>query len=211
MAIFRSFFAGLGFLTFLVILAASGWFFRDDIAAWLGNRGGERIVMVEPSPELAAKVEDTLRELAEGGGARETRLTETELQSYFQYRLIDQLPPGVEDPAIDLRDSTIVITAKLDFTRLSVAGAATENLRRMLGDSARVSGEVYPQIGGPGEGRIQILSLQAGIITVPPFLIGAAIEQLGLRADGAAVLVDIPEDVVDVRVENEEIIFLRDK
>ncbi len=211
MAIFRSFFAGLGFLTFLVILVAGGWFFREDIAAWLTNRGGEEIVMVEPNPELAAKVEETVRELVEGRGDRETRLTETELQSYVQYRLVDHLPSGVEDVAIDLRDSTVVVTAKLDFVQLTVAGAAAENLRRVLGDSARVSGELYPRIGGPGEGRVQIISLQAGVISVPPFLIGPAVEQLGLRADGPVVLVAIPEDMVEIRVENGEIILLRDR
>ncbi|MCG8467206.1 MAG: hypothetical protein MJB57_03220 [Gemmatimonadetes bacterium] len=145
MAIIRSFFAGIGFLTVVVILAIAGWLFREDIASWLGTSGGEEIVMAEPSPELAARVEETLREIAEGAGDRETRLTETELQSYLQYRLIDRLPDGVDDPAVDLRDSTLAVTAMLDFTRLAVAGAAVENLRRMMGTPPRCRARYIPR------------------------------------------------------------------
>jgi len=211
MAIIRSFFASIGFVVFVAALAAAGWFFREDIAGWLGTRGGEEIVMTEPSPELAMGVEETIREVTEGEGDRETRLSEVELQSYVQYRLVNQLPDGVDDPAIELRDSTLFVTAMLDLTRLAVAGAAVENLRRMMGDSAKVTGEVYPEIAGPGRARLHVLSLQAGVFPVPPFLIGSAIQQLGLEADGQAALFQIPEDVTQVFIQNDELVLIRDR
>ena len=212
MGIFRRLFTGLGFLTFLLILLLAGWIFREDIEAWLANVGADEIVVVETTPEFgpeaAADVDAALEELAAGGGAAETRFTETELQSYVRYELTPRLPAGVGEPAVELRDSTVAFSVMLDFARLPIDADQAASLARLLGDSARVAGEVFPQVGESGEGRLHLVSIQAGVIPVPPLMLGVAAQQLGLRADGRTVLFDIPETVVDVRVENEEIVLL---
>ena len=212
MGIFRRLFTGLGFLTFLLILLLAGWIFREDIEAWLANVGADEIVVVETTPEFgpeaAADVDAALEELAAGGGAAETRFTETELQSYVRYALTPRLPAGVGEPAVELRDSTVAFSVMLDFARLPIDADQAASLARLLGDSARVAGEVFPQVGESGEGRLHLVSIQAGVIPVPPLMLGVAAQQLGLRADGRTVLFDIPETVVDVRVENEEIVLL---
>ncbi|WP_419940882.1 hypothetical protein [Candidatus Palauibacter sp.] len=208
MGIFRRLFTGLGFLVFLLALLVTGWILREDIERWLANVDGEDIAMPEPSPEAAARVETVLRELASGGGAAETRFTEMELQSYVEYILATQLPAGIGAPAIELRDSTVALSAQVDFTRLTIAGDAAASLGRMFGDSALVAVEVFPEVGEVGEGRIHLVSLQAGVIPVHPLLLGMAGQQLGLRMNGQALLFDIPAAVADVRVENEEIILL---
>ncbi len=215
MGIFRRLFTGLGFLTFLLILLLAGWIFREDIEAWLANVGADEIVVVETTPEFgpeaAADVDAALEELAAGGGAAETRFTETELQSYVRYELTPRLPAGVGEPAVELRDSTVAFSVMLDFARLPIDADLAASLARLLGDSARVAGEVLPQVGESGEGRLHLVSIQAGVIPVPPLMLGMAAQQLGLRADGRTVLFDIPETVVDVRVENEEIILLMNR
>ncbi|WP_419166921.1 hypothetical protein [Candidatus Palauibacter sp.] len=208
MGIFRRLFTGLGFLVFLLALLVTGWILREDIERWLANVDGEDIAMPEPSPEAAARVETVLRELASGGGGAETRFTEMELQSYVEYSLAPRLPAGIGAPAIELRDSTVALSAQVDFTRLTIAGDAAASLGRMFGDSAVVAAEVFPEVGEVGEGRIHLVSLQAGVIPVPPLLLGMAGQQLGLRMNGQALLFDIPAAVADVRVENEEIILL---
>lgn len=208
MALIRNMFAGIGCLTVLLVLAVAAWFYRDEIREWVDGRN--EIVMSEPSPELAVRAEEKIQEVIDGEGDRETRLTELELQSYVQYRLVDRLPPGVYDPAVDLRDSTIAVSARLDLRRLEIEGSAADNLRRAIGDSALVTSEVYPTIDGPGRGRATILSLQAGMLPVPPMLIGMGIQQLGLENQGNAVLLTLPEDVIGFRVENEEVILIRD-
>jgi hypothetical protein len=205
----RNLFAGIGCLTVLVILGVVAWIFRDDIASWMNSR--DEIVMGEPSPELAIVAEEKIQELIEGRGDRETRFTEAELQSYVQYRLVDRLPPGVGDPAVDLLDSTIAVSAALDFTRLDVGGAAVENLRRVMGDSATVTSEIYPTVGGPGSGRIEVLTLQAGVFPVPPMLIGTAIQGLGLPSEGRVVILAIPADVIELRIESETLVLIRDR
>ena len=215
MGIFRKLFKGLGFLIFLLILLIVGWIFRGDIEAWLANLGADEIVVVESTPEFgpeaAARVDAALQELAAGGGAAETRFTETELQSYVRYELTSRLPAGVGEPAVELRDSTVAFTIMLDFTQLPIDADVAGSLARTLGDSARVAGEVLPGVGESGEGRLHLVSLQAGILPVPPMMIGMAALQLGLRADGRTVLFDIPETVADVRVENEEVILLMNR
>ena len=211
MGIFRRIFTGLGFLIFLLILLAGAWIFREDIEAWLANVGGDEIVVAESTPEFgpeaAARVEAALLELAAGGGATETRFTETELQSYVRYALA--LPSGVAEPAIELRDSTVAFSAMLDFRRLEIGTDAAANLSRMLGDSARVAGELLPRVGEMGEGQLRVVSLQAGVFPVPPMVLGMAAQQVGLRADGRTVLFEIPATVSEVRVENGEIVLLR--
>lgn len=209
MALVKNAFATIGFFTVVLVVGLGGWLFRDEIKTWVNERN--EVVMTEPSPELAVVAAEKLRELFEGEGGRETRLTEAELQSYVQYRAAERLPAGVNNPAVDLQDSTLAVSAGLDLTLLEVAGDAVENLRRVIGDSALVSSELYPRVMAPGRGRVDVLSLQAGLLPVPPMLIGMAIQQLGFPNEGSALLLDLPTDVIELRIENQELVLIRDR
>lgn len=203
----KNFFAWIGCLTALVIVVLAAWFFREDIQAWLTQ--GDEIVMSEPSVELAISAEEKLEAIADGTASGEVRLSEMELQSYVQYRLAERLPAGVTDPAVDLLDSTVAMSAALDFTRLEVAAEQVEMLRRMMGDSATVRTELYPTVGAPGEGRIEVLSLQAGVVPVPGPFIGMVLDGVGIEADGQTAILRIPDDVESIRVQDEEIVLVR--
>ena len=209
MALIKNAFATIGFFTVVLVLGLGGWIFRDEIKTWVNEKN--EVSMAEPSRELADVAAAKLQELLEGEGGRETRFTEAELQSYVQYYGVDRLPAGVDNPAVDIRDSTLAVSAALDLTRLEIEADAVENLRRVLGDSALVSSEIYPRVTSPGQGRLDIISLQAGLFPVPPMLIGTAIQQLGLPNEGAALLIDFPTDVIDLRIENEELVLVRDR
>lgn len=209
MALVRNAFATIGFLTVVTVLGLGGWIFRDEIKNWVNDRN--EVVMTEPSAELADVAADKIQAIFEGEGGRETRLTEAELQSYVQYHGARRLPAGVNNPAVDIQDSTLAVSAGLDLTVLDVGGDAVENLRRVIGDSALVSSEIYPRVTGPGRGRVEILSLTAGLFPIPPMLIGTAIQQLGLPNEGSALLLDFPEDVIELRIENEELVLVRDR
>ena len=209
MGIFRRLFSGIGVLVVLLALLITGWVLRDDIEAWLANVEGEEIAMSEPSPEAAAGVEIRIQELASGAaGAGENRFTEAELQSYLEHSLAPRLPDGIEAPAIELRDSTVAFSVTVDFTRLALPGDAAAGLARMFGDSALVAGKAFPEVGEVGEGRLHLVSLQAGVIPVPSLLLGMAGQQLGLRTDGGTVLFDIPATVAEVRVEDDVVILV---
>ncbi len=206
----RGLFAKIGCLVVLVVGATAGWLFRgeiQDFVSGLGNRGG--IEMVEPSLELAVRAEEKLQAVFDGTGRGDIRLSEMELQSYVQYRLGDRLPEGVTDPAVDLRDSTLAVSASLDLTRLAVAPDAVEVLQRMMGDSALVRSELRPGVVEPGVGRVEVLSLQAGVIPLPPLGIGMVLRGIGLPTDGRSVTFEIPDDVQEIRVGNEEVVLVR--
>lgn len=210
MALIRNFLAGIGCLTVLLVLAVAGWMYRDEIADWLESRG-EVVMEAEPSEELAERAEEKLAAIADGTAEGEMRLTETELQSYVLYRLAPGFPDGVSDPVVDVRDSTIAMSAALDMRRLAIGSDAAEGLRRFIGDSARVTTELLPSVQEPGRARLQVLSLQAGLFPVPPLLIGTVLREVGLPNDGArAIVVPIPEDVRSVRIESEQVILVRD-
>ena len=204
----RNFFAWLGCLTFIVVVGLGAWLFRDDIQGWMTQ--GDEIVMTEPSAELAIQADEKIQGILEGSTRGDVRLSEMELQSYVQFRITERLPAGVSDPAVDLRDSTVAMSAALDFTRLTVvAGDQIEMVRRFMGDSATVNTELYPTIVTPGEGRIEVLSLQAGVIPLPAMLINSVLEGVGLPADGQTVLLVLPDDVEAIQVRNEEILVQR--
>lgn len=203
----RSFFAWIGCLTFLLLVGLGVWLFREDIQGWLTQ--GDEIVMMEPSTELAIQAEEKLQGILEGSTRGDVRLSELELQSYVQYRLGERLPAGVSNPAVDLQDSTVAMSAALDFTRLTVAGDQIEMVRRFMGDSTTVNAELYPTIVTPGEGRIEVLSLQAGVIPLPALAIGTILEGVGLPADGQTVLLVLPDDVESIQVQNDEILVRR--
>ena len=209
MALVKNTFAAIGFFTVFAVVGLSAWLFRDEITNWVNSRN--EIVMTEPSPELAVVAEEKIQEVLDGEGGRETRLTEAELQSYVQYRSARRLPPGVNNPAVDIRDSTLAVSAGLDLTVLDVGGDAVENLRRVIGDSALVTSELLPSVSAPGRGRVQVLTLQAGVFPVPPMMIGMALQQTGFPTEGSAVLFDLPTDVLELRIEDETLILVRDR
>jgi hypothetical protein len=210
MAIVRNFLAAIGCLTVLLVLLVAGWLYREEIAEWLRSRN--EIVMTEPSAQLAEQAEEKLEAIVDGTGPDVIRLSEMELQSYIQYYLMDRLPAGVYDPAVDLRDSTVALSADLRLDELS--GDGLDAVRRIIGDSARVMTELYPTVAAPGEGRVTVLSLQAGLVPVPTMFIPAVLKetlpQFGLSSNGSnKVPIPIPEDVQAIRIGNEEIVLIR--
>ncbi|MGH7541577.1 MAG: hypothetical protein ACRELC_11315 [Gemmatimonadota bacterium] len=209
MALIRNVFAGIGCLTVLVVLAIAGWLYRDEIREWLERR--DEIVMAEPSEELAMRAEEKLEAIGDGTAEGETRFSETELQSYLIYRIQPRLPAGVSNPAVDVRDSTIAVSAALDMRVLAQGSEAAEGLRRFLGDSSQVTSELLPTVEQVGRARLEVLSLQAGVFPVPPLLIGTVLREVGLPNDGGrAIVLLIPDDIRAVRIENDEVILVPD-
>lgn len=205
----RNLLAGIGCLTVVIMLVITAWFYREDIERWWSGRAG--VAVTEPSPELAERAEEKIRELAEGEGDDEVRLSALELQSWVRYRLAEGLPQGVYNPTLGLKDSTLEMSAELDLNRLAASSQAAEGLRRFMGDSARVVIELQPSVNGPGEGSVAVLSLQAGMVPVPPPFIPFVLRQAGLRTDasGRRVLFALPRDVDGIAVQGDELVITR--
>lgn len=193
--------ARIGCLTLLALAAGAGWLFRDEVGAWWNRLESARFVE-EPSEAAALEAERKIRRLWEARPPVTVRLSEPELQSLVLFRVGPDLPDGIERPAVEIRDSTMVLTALLRLDRMvGVPGA--EMLRTFLSDSATFTVELSPRVERPGEARVDVLALQAGSVAVPSMMVPALLGQLELpdaRAEGRGLVFPVPAQLAAIRV-----------
>lgn len=199
--------ARIGCLTVVLAALAGIWFFREDVAAlW---RQLEITSSSEPSEELAGRAAAKLEELAAPGGSRSLRLSQAELQSLLTYRAAPILPGGISEPVVEIGDSTLLLSARVDPRELDGL-ASPEVVERLFSDSARVLLEVHPDVLGPGVARIRVLTLQAGSIVVPTLMLPWILESLdmpGVENAGATLLLPTPGRVARFDVEDGSLVL----
>ncbi len=191
--------ARIGCLTVIAAVAAAGWWFRDDIGR-LWNRLEITSTSV-PSEELAARTESRLESFA-AGASKEISLSQAELQSLLTYRLGPMFPAGVSEPLVEVRDSTVLLSARVDPREFD-ALASREMIERFLADSARVVAELVPGVLQPGVAGLQVLALQAGGLAVPSLMVPWVLQSLeleGVEAAGMKLLVPLPVRVLRFEV-----------
>lgn len=162
--------------------------------------------------DVAERTERRLREFLSGAGADSLALHEEEVEAVLRSRLDGRLPPGVTDLRVELLGPRAAVSAKIRFRRLRIGGEAPERLSRFLGDSARVELEVEPSVAGPGSGRVTLLGLKAGGITLPSALIPFLLSRLGLETVGgeqAAVRIPLPRTITSIRVAEDTLVVDR--
>lgn len=202
--------ARIGCLTLLVAGVAAGWAYQDDIAAWWEERAAAP-ASVEPSEELAARAEARLARALERQGQGEVRLSGAEVQSLVRYRVAPRLPPGVTRPEVTLRDSSARVTASLDLDRL-VEGELPALVRRMVGDSARVTAGVRPRVEAPGRLRLRVDDLRAGAVRVPSVMLPWLLAEVGLPTasdDTRSVVLEVGFGLTAARVEDGSLVLAR--
>lgn len=200
----RSCLARIGCLTLLVLGAGAAWMWRDTIAAWWESRSVAAAPgAASPSPELAERASRKLEAFVQGRGPDRVEFDGPELQSLVLYRMKDSLPAGLTDPRVALGDSTIEASGALQVERL-MDGKAPDAMRSLLGDSARASAEVVPEMAGPGILLLNLRHVTAGGLPIPSMMVPWLLEQVGLPrvADRpAAVAVRVPARLGDVSVD----------
>ncbi|MEJ2483432.1 MAG: hypothetical protein P8049_10055 [Gemmatimonadota bacterium] len=117
----KNFLARIGCLTVIAVTALGAWHYRDAISASLG-RVEIGISTSEPSEGLARQAEEKLLSLSTSESAA-VSLSAAELQSLLTYRVAPQLPDGLEQPLVDLRDSVLIVSAVVLPDRLEAYGA----------------------------------------------------------------------------------------
>ncbi|MFW6089098.1 MAG: hypothetical protein ACODAB_05055 [Gemmatimonadota bacterium] len=194
-----------------MLLAAGAWIARDSIADWMG--GLELRTSGAPSERLAGRAEDRLNRIARDGMTEEARFSEAELQSLLTYRSGPALPPGIEDPRVDVQDTIIVLSARLRPDSLD-GFSAPDALRSTMGDTTRVIAGVTPSPGGAGQTWLRVRSLQLGEFVVPPLMLPAVVrslEQQGVRVRDGAIVVPLLPGVAEVRLEGDDIVLAPDR
>ncbi|MGD2069701.1 MAG: hypothetical protein PVI57_13590 [Gemmatimonadota bacterium] len=79
------------------------------VRAWLG----EEVVEEGPTPELAEATLDRFEVLRSGEGPDRLSLGDRELSSVIRYSLPGILPPGVDEPSVELRDGKVHLRARV--------------------------------------------------------------------------------------------------
>lgn len=202
--------ARVGCLTLLVAGVAVGWMYQDDIAEWWEARAPAP-AGVEPSEELAARAEERIARVLRSRSGGEVRLGAAEVQSLVRYRVARRLPPGVARPEVALRDSTADVTASLDLVRLT-GGELPAMVRGVVGDSARVTATLRPEVVTPGRLRLQVDELEAGAVRVPSVMLPWMLRGLGLPIaadDPRAVELRVGLGLTAARVERDSLVLVR--
>lgn len=203
--------ARVGCLTLLVGGVAAGWAYQDDIAEWWEARA-PAAEGAEPSERLAERAETRLARMLESGRAGEIRLSGAEVQSLVRYRVEPRLPPGVDRPEVAMRDSSAEVTASLDLVRL-VGTELPAMVRRMVGDSARLTAGVRPGVDASGRLRLQVEDLSAGAVQVPSVMLPWLLAEFGLPTaadDPRSVVLDVGYGLTSARVEAGELVLARE-
>ena len=207
----RSCLAGVGCLTLLAAAVTGGWVYREQITdLWERWRGDGAPVAVEPSEELAARTERRIAE-ALSGGSGELRLTGPEVESLVRFRAAAGLPPGVSSPSVVLEDSSASASAMVDVERV-VGDRLPEMVRRMVGDSARVTIRVVPRVPRPGVLRLEVREFQAGAVGLPPVMLPWLLAEMGVplsEDDARAMEFEVGRGLTGARVRDSTLVLTR--
>ena len=193
--------ARVGCLSLILVVVAGGWLFRDDIAGWW--RQLEITSASQPSEDLAQRASVKVEALAERDGARTLELNQAEIQSLLTYRAEPRLPAGISEPVVELRDSTVLFSARVDPRGLEGL-ASPEVVERLFSDSAQVVVELRPGVVAPGIARVEVVTLQAGSIVVPSLMVPwilESIEMPDVETTGVMLLLPTPGRVARFEVE----------
>ena len=175
-------------LALIALVGVLAWTQRDQLPAmrnWAVDvfQRTDRIgPAAEPSEKLALRAERKLHSLLADRDGATARFSGTEVQSYVAFRLAPQLPPGVTDPQVAIKDSTFAVRVRVQLE--DIQDMNVDMLRQMLGDSTSIEAEFEPGIASPGIAEVEVLSLRAGAFPIPPLAIPLVLREAGLNTRG---------------------------
>lgn len=144
--------------------------------SWETDRG--RSTSRGPSAAGFDPVEWLPRFFGPGGGG-ELRLDSADLARLVEAHRPHRLPAGVRDPRVVPRDSVLAVSADVDLGRV-MGDRLPALVRRMVGDSARVTALLEPEVPAPGFLRLRVREVRAGSVGLPSALIPWLLGELGL-------------------------------
>lgn len=181
------------------------------------DRGGEVPSAERPdagSPDRGPAVDPArrLRRLFGPGGSGEVRLDSADLAMLLGPGRSRPLPPGVSDPRAVPRDSMLEASANVDLERV-LGDRLPAMVRRMIGDSARVTAMMTPTVPETGVLRIRVREVKAGSTSFPRAMVPWLLRQVGLPTavdDPSAVELRPGGGLSGARVERGALVLVRE-
>lgn len=202
--------AGVGCFTLLVAGVGAGWAYHDDIATWWEAKAPARAA-AEPSEELARRALDRLTKVLGADAGGEVRVSAAELRSLVRYRLAPRLPPGVSRPDVALREPSLEVSAGLDFARL-LDGGVPGLVKGMVGDSARVTARLRPEVPAPGRLRLRVEEIRADGVRVPSAVLPWLLREVGAPVaddDPRTLQIEVGLGLTGARVGRDSLVLVR--
>lgn len=153
-----------------------------------------------------------LQRLFGPGGSGEVRLDSADLAMLLGPGRTRPLPAGVSDPRAVPRDSVLEASADLDLATV-MGDRLPAMIRRMIGDSTRVTAVMTPEVPARGVLRVRVRSVQAGSTTFPRGMVPWLLRQTGLPTatdDPTAVELRPGGGLTGARVEDGALVLTRD-
>jgi hypothetical protein len=191
-------------LLLLVVVGLLAWVFRDDLLRrWSGS-----VEYTEVSPAAAESGEAKLERLRTRGDT--IRLTETELASLLQYRLLGQFPEMLQNPSAAMSGDTLRVGGRVP-TEMLPDLQELERVRAFLPDTTRIdlTGRFLPR--EPGNAAVEFEEVAVAGVPIPRRYYPSVLERLGRRDEPGlppnAMVLPLPRGVGSVWVENGELVM----
>lgn len=192
----------------LVAAVLTGLYYRHELTDLWDRLTGHA---VEATPELAARADEKLASLGEGGGVTRVALSASELQSLIEYRWAGFLPPDVVDPKIDLGDGRVTLEGSVATARFG-RDSQLEDIIAFLPDTAALRAVASFSPLDSEHVALEVHELGAAGIPVPGRLIPSVLAKFrGSSAPGLApnaLAVPLPPGIRNVYVSGDSLVFV---
>jgi hypothetical protein len=212
----------VGLVVVTAAVAYAGWRWGGPLftraEAWAGieaEAGGDAVAGApSASAELADETLDRVDRLRAGQGGERLLLDETELTSVVRYAAFGVLPPGVENPRVELRGDKAWFRARVALGAFPDL-PAFEEVAGLLPDTVdlELRGTLMPF--DDGHAVLHVERMEASRIPLPSRMIPAILRAFGrVHRDGLpgdALALPLPDGLASAYLEDDRLVLVADR
>ena len=200
----------------LVGAAYGGWRWGSSVFPQVTAlfSGGDDVVVVSSSPELAEATMDRFEALRRGEAGGQLALSASEVESVIRYSVPGIIPEGIGEPRIEIRDGVVTLSARVALASFP----QMPNLDSVLGflpDTLEVSfdGALAP-LDDERWDALVIHGVQAGFIPLPDRMIPKILQALGREYVGGlpddAIAIPLPDGLRSAYILRDSLVLVSD-
>lgn len=214
--------AGLGLAVLLTAAAWAGWQWGPNVfpqvERWVADAAGDAAggdAGPVPSPMIAEATLDRFEAFRTGASDEERlRLGAVELSSVIRYALPGIVPPGVDEPMVELDEGRVILSARVATASFPELPALDEVIG-FLPDTVGIAMEGSLVPFQPNFAALEVDRVEASRIPLPSRMIPPILEALGRTPrDGLpprALALPLPTGLARVFVDRDELVLVADR